>query len=224
MASTQSCKEKLSDIFERSSFILSVSGLFLLIGMAVPAIAQERMPEISVDKMSAAQKKAAEEFLAGRGKPVTGPFIPLLRSPEVLVRAKAMGDYLRFKSALAPKLREFATLITAREWTQQFEWYHHSEFATEAGLNPAIIKAVAEGRRPEGMSDGEEIIYDFCTELHRNHSVSDTTYNKAITAFGEQGTIDLVSLTGYYTFVSMILNVNRTGPPKGVAPLLAPFP
>ncbi|MHB8217040.1 MAG: carboxymuconolactone decarboxylase family protein [Candidatus Sulfotelmatobacter sp.] len=224
MASARSYKEKLSDIFERSSFILGVSGLFLLIGMVVPAIAQERMPEISVDKMSAAQKKAAEEFLAGRGKPVTGPFIPLLRSPEVLVRAKALGDYLRFKSALAPKLREFATLITAREWTQQFEWYHHSEFATEAGLNQAIIKAVAEGRRPEGMSDGEEIIYDFCTELHRNHSVSDTTYNKAIAAFGEQGTIDLVSLTGYYTFVSMILNVNRTGPPKGVAPLLAPFP
>jgi 4-carboxymuconolactone decarboxylase len=222
MASTHGPKWRLSDLIQRSTFILSVSGLFLLIG--VTAIAQERMPEISVDKMSAAQKKAAEEFLTGRGKPVTGPFIPLLRSPEVLVRAKAMGDYLRFKSALAPKLREFATLITAREWTQQFEWYHHSEFATEAGLGPAIIKAVAEGRRPEAMSDGEEIVYDFCTELHRNHSVSDTTYNKAITAFGEQGTIDLVSLTGYYTFVSMILNVNRTGPPRGAAPLLAPFP
>ena len=224
MEPTQSCKGTLGNILERSNFILRVSGVLLLIGMAVAAMAQERMPEISVDKMSAAQKKAAEEFLEGRGKPVTGPFIPLLRSPEVLVRAKAMGDYLRFKSALPSKLRELATLITAREWTQQFEWYHHSEFATEAGLNPAIIKAVAEGRRPEGMSDSEAIIYNFCTELHRNHSVSDSTYNKAIAAFGEQGTIDLVSLTGYYTFVSMILNVNRTGPPKGVAPLLAPFP
>jgi len=224
MEPTQSSKGKLGNILERPNLILTVFGVLLLIGMAVPAVTQERMPEIPVDKMSVAQKKAAEEFLAGRGKPVTGPFIPLLRSPEVLVRAKAMGDYLRFKSALAPKLREFATLITAREWTQQFEWYHHSEFATEAGLNPAIIKAVAEGRRPEGMSDSEEIIYNFCTELQRNHSVSDTTYNKAIAAFGEQGTIDLVSLTGYYTFVSMILNVNRTGPPKGVAPLLAAFP
>ena len=134
MEPTRRCKGKLGNILERSSLILSVSGVLLLIGMAVPAMAQERMPEISVDKMTAAQKKAAEEFLAGRGKPVTGPFIPLLRSPEVLVRAKAMGDYLRFKSALAPKLREFATLITAREWTQQSEWYHHSEFATEAGL------------------------------------------------------------------------------------------
>lgn len=196
----------------------------LLLALGLPAAAQERMPEIPADKMTAAQKKAADEFLTGRGKPVLGPFIPLLRSPEVLIRAKAMGDYLRFQSPLPPKLREFVILITARQWTQQFEWTSHAKFATEAGLSPEIVKAVADGRRPTGMSNDEEIAYDFCTELHHNHSVSDATYARAIAAFGEQETIDIVSLTGYFTFISMILNVNRTPPPKDATTLLAPFP
>jgi 4-carboxymuconolactone decarboxylase len=195
----------------------------LLIGLEVPAIAQVRMPEIPTDKMTAAQKEAADEFLKGRGQPIMGPFIPLLRSPEVLLRAKAMGDYLRFKSSLSPKLRELVILITARQWTQQFEWSHHAELAVKAGLSPEIVKALADGRRPTGMSADEETTYDFCTELLHHQSVSDTTYGKAIVAFGEQGTIDMVSLTGYYTFVAMVLNVNRTPPPPG-ATLLTPFP
>jgi 4-carboxymuconolactone decarboxylase len=197
--------------------------LCFLLGLGLPVIAQARMPEIPVEKMTAEQKKVADEFLLDRKQPIMGPFIPLLRSPEVLVRAQAMGDYLRFKSALPQKLRELVVLITARDWTQQFEWSHHAELAVRAGLNPEIVTAVAEGRRPTGMAADEQTAYEFCTELLHNKSVSDATYAKAIGAFGEQGTIDMVGLTGYYTFVSMVLNVNRTPPPPG-ATLLAPFP
>jgi 4-carboxymuconolactone decarboxylase len=197
--------------------------LCFLLGLGLPAVAQARMPQIPVEKMTAEQKKVADEFLADRKQPLMGPFIPLLRSPEVLVRAQAMGDYLRFKSALPQKLRELVVLITARDWTQQFEWSHHAELAVKAGLDPEIVKAVAEGRRPTGMAADEQTAYEFCTELLHNKSVSDATYAKAIGAFGEQGTIDMVGLTGYYTFVSMVLNVNRTPPPLG-ATLLAPFP
>lgn len=205
-------------------FMLRSCSLFcLFIGLGFPTIAQVRMPEIPADKMTAAQKKAADEFLEGRGQPIMGPFIPLLRSPEVLLRAKAMGDYLRFKSALSPKLRELVILITARQWTQQFEWSHHADLAIKAGLSPEIIKALADGRRPARMAVDEETAYNLSTELIHNQSVSDTTYGNAVAAFGEQGTIDMVSLVGYYTFVSMVLNVNRTPPPPG-ATLLAPFP
>jgi 4-carboxymuconolactone decarboxylase len=197
--------------------------LCFLLGLGLPVIAQARMPEIPVEKMTAEQKKVADEFLLDRKQPIMGPFIPLLRSPEVLVRAQAMGDYLRFNSALPQKLRELVVLITARDWTQQFEWSHHAELAVRAGLDPEIVKAVAEGRRPTGMAADEQTAYEFCIELLHNKSVSDATYAKAIGAFGEQGTIDMVGLTGYYTFVSMVLNVNRTPPPPGAA-LLAPFP
>jgi 4-carboxymuconolactone decarboxylase len=147
-----------------------------------------------------------------------------LRSPEVFLRAKAMGDYLRFKTVLPPKLREFAILVTARQWTQQYEWEFHSSVAIKAGLSSEIIKAVADGRRPVGMSEEEEIVHDFCIELHQNKSVSDATYAKVLSKFGEQGVIDLASINGYYTFLSMVMNVARTPAPKGDGPALVPLP
>jgi 4-carboxymuconolactone decarboxylase len=198
--------------------------IWLVFIFGYSAVAQDRMPEIPVDKMTAAQKKAAAEYVAGREAPVVGPFIPLLRSPEVFLRAKAMGDYLRFKTVLPPKLREFAILVTARQWTQQYEWSFHSDVATKAGLSTAIIRAVAEGRRPTEMSEEEAMIYDFCAELHNNKSVSDPTYAKVSAKFGEQGVIDLTSINGYYTFLSMVMNVARTPAPKSSEPPLLPFP
>lgn len=183
----------------------------------------DRMPPIAADKLTPEQKKATEDFMAERKVPVFGPFVPLLRSPEVMLRARAMGDYLRYKSVLPPKLNEFAILITARQWTQQYEWDVHHPIAIKAGLNPEIAKAVAEGRRPVGMAEDEEIIYDFSIELHRNQCASDATYARALAKFGEQGIIDLVGVNGYYTFLAMVLNVARTPLAKN-APPLAPLP
>jgi len=197
---------------------------------AQPALAQpggqlaDRMPEIPADKMTPEQKKAADEFAAGRGTPVFGPFVPLLRSPEVMLRAKAMGDYLRYKSVLPPQLNEFAILITARHWTQGYEWAVHQPIAAKAGLKAEITQTLAEGRRPQGMSADEEMIYEFSSELHQNQSVSDATYARVLGRFGEQGVIDLIGVNGYYTFLAMVLNTARTALPKGVAPPLAPFP
>src|SRR5690349_24991788 len=129
-------------------------GSSLLIGLSLAAtvLAQDRMPPIAADKLTEAQKKAIEEFKVARGNDVSGPFGPLLRSPEVMTRARAMGDYLRFKSTLPPRLSEFVILLTARHWTQQYEWNAHQPLALRGGLNGDIVKAVAEGRRPDGMA------------------------------------------------------------------------
>jgi 4-carboxymuconolactone decarboxylase len=135
-----------------------------------------------------------------------------------------MGDYLRFKSALPPRLSELAILITARQWTQQFEWSLHSPIAIKAGVSSEIVKAISEGRRPSGMSADEAIVYDFCMELHHNKNVSDEVYAKALARFGEQGIIDLTSINGYYAFLSMIMNVARTPPPQGAETNPVAFP
>jgi 4-carboxymuconolactone decarboxylase len=182
------------------------------------------MPEIPPDRMTPEQKKAAEDFLAERKVPVFGPFVPLLRSPEVMLRAKSMGDYLRYKSVLPAPLNEFAILITARHWSQSYEWSLHQPIAVKASLKAEITQAVAEGRRPEGMSADEEMVYEFCTELHQNQSVCDATYARVQARFGEQGIIDLIGVNGYYTFLAMVLNGTRTAVPKGGAQPLAPFP
>jgi len=184
----------------------------------------ERMLPIQPDKLTAEQKKAAEEFQEGRGHAVSGPFAVMLRSPEVMLRAKAMGDYLRFRNVLPKRVSEMVILITAREWTQQYEWSYHYGFALEAGLAKPIIEAIAEGRRPEGMAEDEAAAYDFSMELHRTRRVSDKTYARALQLFGEPGVIDLTGVNGYYSFLAMMMNVARTKADPGRAPPLERFP
>ena len=195
-----------------------------LLCTAAPALAQDRMPPIAPDKLTDAQRKAVEEFKAARSVDISGPFVPLLRSPEVLTRARALSDYLRYRSTLPPRLSELVILMTARAWTQNYEWNAHEPLARQAGLNAAVIKAIADGRRPEGMADDEEILFAFCDELRRNQSVSDPTYARAVAKFGEQGVIDTIGLTGYYTMIAMVLNTARTPLPAGAPQGLPAFP
>jgi 4-carboxymuconolactone decarboxylase len=186
--------------------------------------AQDRMPPIPADKMTDGQKKAAEAFAEGRGYAVRGPFVPLIRSPEVMLRAKAMGDYLRFKSTLGPRLNEMVILIAAREWTQQYEWQAHHPIAIKEGLRPDIAAAIADGRRPAGMAEDEEAAYDLATEILRMKRVSDATYQRAVAKFGEQGVIDLLGVTGYYTFLAIVMNATRTALPENMTEPLKRFP
>ncbi len=195
----------------------------LVFTSTISAMAQDRLPPIPVEKQNAEQRKAAETFRANRKQDVFGPFVPLHRSPEVMLRAMAMGDYLRYRTVFPTKLNEFIILITARHFTQQYEWYVHYPIALKEGLARDVADAIADGRRPVGMSADEELIHDFCTELLRNHSVSDSTYARSVARFGEQGTIEMVGVVAYYTFQSMVLNTARTPVPAG-APVLKPFP
>jgi 4-carboxymuconolactone decarboxylase len=203
---------------------VTVLTLLVLLAATLPAMAQDRMPPIPAEKQTPEQKKAAEAFKANRKQDVFGPFVPLFRSPEVMLRAMALGDHLRYHTVLPRKLNEFIILITARQWSQQYEWYVHHPIALKDGLDPEIVKAIADGRRPAGMPADEELIYDFCTELFKNQSVSDATYARSIARFGEQGTIDMVGVAAYYTFQSMVLNTARTPLPEGTAPGLKSFP
>ena len=206
----------------RATLVLA-AGLVAL-SLATPVLAQDRMPPIPSDKLTDAQKNAVREFAAARKAEVSGPFWPLLRSPEVMNRARAMGDYLRFTSVLPPRLSEFAIIITARQWTQNYEWDVHAPLAMQGGLKASIVAAVADGRRPEGMADDEDVLYTFCDELHRNKSISDATYAKAVSTFGEQGVIDILGISGYYTMLAMVLNTARTPVPAGHTPALRAFP
>jgi 4-carboxymuconolactone decarboxylase len=192
--------------------------------MIPPATAQDRMPPLRPDQMTDAQKQAAAEISAGPRGSVFGPFVPLLRSPEFMSRLQKTGEYLRFNNALGPRLGEMVILMTARRWTQQFEWSAHYPLALKAGLRAEIADAIADGRRPEKMNEDEEVVYDFCDELIRTQGASDATYARAVAQFREQGVIDMIGITGYYSTLAMVMNVARTPLPDGTAPPLKPFP
>lgn len=174
-----------------------------------------RLPPIAPADYTPEQQRAVDEFVAARGVAISGPFETMLHSPQAMTAARAMGDYLRFRSRLAGALSELAILVTARCWAQDYEWSYHAPIAAREGVSPETIAAIRDGRRPPAMSADEAIVYDVSMELHRERSVSDATFARAEARFGRAAIVDLVGINGYYSFLAMQLNVARVGAPEG---------
>ena len=180
----------------------------------------DRMPPLQPAQMNDAQKRAAAVLTAGPRKGVFGPFIPLMRSPELMDRMQRVGEYLRFNNTIPGKLNEFAILVTARHVMNQFEWVVHHPLAIKAGVASATVDALGQGRRPTGMPQDEALIHDFCTELLSTSYVSDATYARALAMFGEQGIVDLVGTVGYFVAICLVMNAAQTPPPASEVSLL----
>ena len=201
------------------------SALVVSILAAGYAAAQDRMPPIAPEKMTAAQKKAVADYKDLRKADLTGPpWSVMLRVPDLIVPSLQLRLHNLNNSALSRKLTELAILIAARQWTNNYEWNAHNPLAVTAGVSAPIIAAIADGRRPEKMAEEEEILYDFCTELQHNQSVSDATYARAVAKFGEAGVVEAASLEGYYTYLSMVMNTARSPLRAGDSAALKPFP
>jgi 4-carboxymuconolactone decarboxylase len=203
--------------------VLAVLGL--VVGLCGHAQAQDRMPPIPADKLTDAQKKAVADYKAIRNTDLVGPpWSVLLRVPDLVVPALQIRLHNQQNSALSPKLTELAILMAARHWTNSYEWNAHYTLAVKAGLNTDIIAAVSDGRRPDRMAEDEATLYDFCTELLHNGSVSDATYARALGKLGEAGVVEAAALEGYYTFLAMVMNVARSPSPANATQKLTPFP
>jgi 4-carboxymuconolactone decarboxylase len=179
-----------------------------------------RFEPLSYNTMTPEQKQLADSILAGPRTSLDGPFNVLLRSPEMGDLAQKFGAYARYHSSLPPRLNEFVILITARQWTAQFEWQAHRKYAVTAGLSPAIIEALAAGKRPASMQPDEEVVYNFCTEVLTTKHAGDHNFQAAKEKFGERGVVDMLGVMGYYQFVSMLLNVDGYPLPDGAQPEL----
>jgi 4-carboxymuconolactone decarboxylase len=179
--------------------------------------AQDRMPRIPAEQMTDEQKQAIAEFTRLRNSPVTGSFATLLRSPELMVRASAIGEYVR-RSVLPAPLYEFVVLIAARHLDQQYVWDAHYQPAMAAGIATKLLEELAEGEKPSALTEDQRILWDLLDELHRTNRVSDATYGRALKRFGEKGVIDVVGTSGYYAFLGMVMNTTQTqgigGAPK----------
>jgi len=211
---------------------------FLIAGlacMAGPVAAQEDLRRFKLtpfSEMTPAQRIYADATVAGPVAATGGaavvpgaaflgsPFNVYMRSPVLAEHLRKVFEHVRFKSSLPPRLNELAILVTARQWTAQYEWIAHHRLALKAGLNPAVAEDIAQGRRPAAMQEDEAIIYDFSHELHTNHAVSDAVFKAAVDKFGEQGVVDLIAVNGIYVLTAMILNVDRTPIPGGGKPAL----
>ena len=183
----------------------------------------DRFKPLKYDEMTAEQKIMIDHLLAGERRGVRGPFNVLLRSPEVGDLAAEFGGAMRYRTGLPRDVSETIIIMTGRYWMAQYEWNSHKAAALQNGVSPAIVDAVATGKRPTGMKPEMEIAYNLIDELLTTHQVTDATFKAAKDKYGERGVFDMVGLSGWYGLVSMSLNVDRYPLPQGVQPDLKPL-
>jgi 4-carboxymuconolactone decarboxylase len=208
--------------------LLAAISVAALIATATASRAEEitRFAPLKADELSPAQKTWADMIAAPPRNAKFGgpPYRAYIRNPELAPRLSALSDYLRWNTTLPPRLSEFAILLTARQWTAQYEWFAHYPLALKAGLDPKILGDVAAGRRPENMREDEAALYDLVTALYRDRKVGDPIYKAAVDKFDERGVMDIIGIIGYYDLVSMTLITMQAGPPNDSVPPLPPLP
>jgi 4-carboxymuconolactone decarboxylase len=204
--------------------LLAVIALATVVAMPRMARADDivRFAPLKAEELNPAQKAWADAIAvpprnAKFGNP---PYRGYIRNPDLAPRLSALSDYLRWNTSLPPRLSEMAILITARQWTAQYEWFAHYPLALKGGLDPKIAGAIAEGKRPDGMKDDEAALYDLAMALYRDKRVSDAVYKAALEKFGERGIMDIIGIMGYYDLVSMTLITLQAGAPNDSVPPL----
>jgi 4-carboxymuconolactone decarboxylase len=174
------------------------------------------------DDMSAEQRRVHDEIVGGARGKIVGPLRAALHNPELAERMSRLGELLRFRTGLTPRLSELAILVTARHWDSEFEWFQHAPIAEQAGLARAAIDAIAAGRAPPAPAADESVVHDYCAELLATHLVSDANYARALALLGERGVVELTALVGYYSMVALTLNAHQFELPSGTPPPLPP--
>lgn len=182
-----------------------------------------RLAPLDLAKLTPEQRAVADSIMSGPRGGLRGPFEPWLRSPVLADRAQKLGEYCRFSNSLPKDLSELAILLTGKHFRAQFEFWAHARLAQQAGLPDDIIEAVRLGKTPRFRRDVERVVYDVVTEYFATNRVSNATYKRAVATLGEQGLVDLVGVVGYYSLVSITLNVFQMELPAGEKePLAAP--
>ena len=184
----------------------------------------DRFPQLEPQDLDDEQRRVIEPILGYAGS-IGGPFNASLRSPRLTELQFALGSHLLFETGLSRRLTEMAILIVARVSGSQFEWAAHERRAREEGLEPEIIGALREGRRPDALGEDEAALYDLCVELLTRPEVADTTFERAKARFGERGTVELAHLIGFYGMVALVLKLADVQPEDGAPldPAEAPF-
>jgi 4-carboxymuconolactone decarboxylase len=202
-----------------------------------PASPQNRLSAIPEDKMTEPLRRALAEYRAvrpdglgtlggagaaggvGAGDP--NLWTVYVHLPEILGPIRQLHEQSHVNARISQKLEHFIIMIVARHWTNDI-WTAHEEDSIKEGLGRDTVTALEEGRRPEHMTEDEEIVYDFCIELLENKRVSDATYARAVAKLGEEGVVQTAVTAGLYTYLSMA--VNMAYPESAHSGRLAPLP
>ena len=179
-----------------------------------------RIKALNREDMTEAQRKVVAAAIAGKRGTAPPPLLAWLQSPEMAQRAQHLGEFVRYETSLPPHLSELAILVTARFWTSHYEWYAHKRESLKAGVDPAVIEAIARRETPRLDDPKARAVFEFSQALHETHRVPQPLFDEAKRALGEQGVVELIGILGYYTLISMTLNAFEIGLPESEKPEL----
>ncbi|WP_439599169.1 carboxymuconolactone decarboxylase family protein [Falsiroseomonas sp.] len=166
------------------------------------------------------QQEACAEAASGIRGRVPAPMIAWIRNPELARRAQKLGELLRYQTTLEPRLSELAILVCARHWTSHYEWTVHKREGLKAGMDPAVVEAIAARREPRLADDRERAVHDVARTLIGTARLPQALHDQATAVLGERGLVELVALLGYYSMVALTLNAFEIGLPDARAPEL----
>ena len=166
-----------------------------------------RIKDWTVENLTEEQKEIHDAIVSGPRGHVVGPLRIWLNNPGLARSAQTVGEYARYGTSLSKGLSELAIITTGRVWSSAFEWEHHAPLAIEGGIDPENVNIISMGQRPNFTKVEEEAVFDFAAEANILKNVSDNTYNNLVNILNETAAIDIVGICGYYSLISMTLNV-----------------
>jgi 4-carboxymuconolactone decarboxylase len=182
-----------------------------------------RLSELDEALLTKQQREIITEAAGGLRGRMPAQMAAWIASPVMADRAQKLGEFLRYRTQLGSLLSELAILVTARFWTSQYEWYVHAPIGREAGLAESVIEAIRERRIPDfAEEEDQRIVYEVACSIHEHHGLDDTLFQQANDILGAQCLAELVGLLGYYTLVSMTLNVYGIDVPENAVDPLDP--
>jgi 4-carboxymuconolactone decarboxylase len=177
-----------------------------------------RLPDIDATKLAPEQRAIYDRMMRERGH-MRGPFAVWLRNAELCQNTLKLQEMFASQVKLERRLLELMILVAARQSTAQYAWFIHEPYALKFGIAPEIVQAIRERRTPDFVRDDERLVYDITTELNTTRTLSEESYQRGMTMFGEQAMVELVSAIGFYSMVAMTLNAFAVSVPTGKEPL-----
>jgi 4-carboxymuconolactone decarboxylase len=185
-----------------------------------------RLRDLRRDELDPAGQDVWDKVVGTRGAELVnssgaliGPFNAFVHAPDIGRRLSSLGAAVRFGTSIERRLTEVAIITVGSRWKAEFEWWAHARMATQHGVSEAVVEAIGRGEEPPFVNDDERVVYAVAHELTEDGQLSQDSYDRAHELLGDAGMVELVSLCGYYTLISYLLNAFAVPVPPGAEPM-----
>ncbi|MDP3161154.1 MAG: carboxymuconolactone decarboxylase family protein [Reyranella sp.] len=131
----------------------------------------------------------------------------LVNSPDMAKAFNGIGNFIRFKSKLDPRLRELAILQVGWMEKSEYEFTHHVKIGKEFGVTDADIQALMDetAGKPTKLEPLVKAILKGAREMVRDLGMSDATFAEIKKDLSNEHMTDLVLTIAFYCAVVRVL-------------------